>query len=54
MSDVRPVGTMDDEGFVAAAPYETEVLLRSIAWGAIAEGVNDMEGAQEAKGVIEE
>jgi hypothetical protein len=25
MSDVRPVGTMDDEGFVAAAPYETRL-----------------------------
>jgi hypothetical protein len=54
MSDVRPVGTVDDEGFAAAAPYETEVLLGSVAWGAAIEGVNDVEGAREAEGVIEE
>jgi hypothetical protein len=56
MSDVRPVGTVDDEDFAAAAatPYKTEVLLRSVAWGAAVEGVNDVEGAREAKGVIEE
>jgi hypothetical protein len=54
MSDVRPIGTVDDKGFVAAAPYETEVLLVSIAWGAIAEGVDDVEGAREAEGVVEE
>jgi hypothetical protein len=54
MSDVRPVGTVDDEGFAAATPYETEGLLESIAWGAIVEDVDDMGGAQEAKGVINE
>jgi hypothetical protein len=27
MSNVHPVGTMDDEGFAATAPSETEVLL---------------------------
>jgi hypothetical protein len=54
MSDVRLVGTVDDEGFVAAAPYKIEVLLESVAWGATVEGVDDMEGAWEAEGVIEE
>jgi hypothetical protein len=54
MSDVRPVGIVDDEGFVAAAPCKTEVLLGSVAWGAAVEGVDDMEGAREAEGVIEE
>jgi hypothetical protein len=54
MSDVRLVGTVDDEGFVAATPYKIEVLLESVAWGATVEGVDDMEGAWEAKGVIEE
>jgi hypothetical protein len=54
MSDVRPVGTVDDEGFAAAASCETEVLLGSIVWGAIVEGVDDMEGLWEAEGVIEE
>jgi hypothetical protein len=54
MSDVSPVGTVDDEGFDAAATYETEVLLGSVARGAVVDGVNDVEGAQEAEGVIEE
>jgi hypothetical protein len=54
MSDVRPVGTMDDEGFVAATPCETKVLLGSIARAAAAKGVDDVEGAREAEGVIEE
>jgi hypothetical protein len=54
MSDVRPIGTVDDEGFVAVSPCEIEVLLGSIAWGAIAEGVDDVEGAREAEGVVEE
>jgi hypothetical protein len=31
MFDVRLVGAVDDEGFAAAAPYETQVLLRSVA-----------------------
>jgi hypothetical protein len=54
MSDVCPVGTVDIEGFAAAAPYETEVLLGSIVCGAAVECVDDVEGAQEAEGVIEE
>jgi hypothetical protein len=54
MSDVHPVGIVDDKGFAAATPCETEVLLRSVVRGAIAEGVNDVVGAREAKGVIEE
>jgi hypothetical protein len=51
---VHPVRTVDDEGFAAAAPCETEVLLGSVVWGAAAEGVDDVEGAQEAEGVTEE
>jgi hypothetical protein len=54
MSDVRLVKMVDEEGFIAAAPYKIEALLGFVAWGAIAEGVNDMEGAHEAEGVIEE
>jgi hypothetical protein len=54
MYDVRPVGTVDEEGFAAAAPCKTETLIRSIAWGAIAEGVDDVEGAREAEGAIKE
>jgi hypothetical protein len=53
MSDVHPVGTVDEEGF-AAAPHEMEALPGSIVWGAIAEGVNGIEGAREAEGVIDE
>jgi hypothetical protein len=54
MSDVLPVETVDGEGFATAAPCETEVLLGYVAQGAAAEGVDDVEGAREAKGVIEE
>jgi hypothetical protein len=57
MSDVCPVETMDEEGFDAAAataPYETKALLESVVRGAVAEGVDDMEGAREAEGAIEE
>jgi hypothetical protein len=54
MSDVHPVGTVDNKGFAAAAPYETEVLLGFVAWGAAVEGVDDMEGAHESEGVVEE
>jgi hypothetical protein len=53
MSDVHPVGTVEEEGFSAAAPYKTEALLRTVARGAVAEGVDDMEGAREAEGVID-
>jgi hypothetical protein len=51
---VHLVGTMDEEGFVVATPCETEALLGSIAWGVVAEGVDDVEDAREAEGVIEE
>jgi hypothetical protein len=44
MSDVRSIGTMDDEGFATATPRETEVLHGFIAWDA----------AREAEGVIKE
>jgi hypothetical protein len=51
---VRPVGTVDEEGFAAPTPYKTEALLRSIARGTIVEGVDNVEGGHEAKFVIEE
>jgi hypothetical protein len=54
MSDMRLVEMVNEEGFVVPVPCETEALLGSIARGAIAEGVDDMEGVREAKGVIEE
>jgi hypothetical protein len=55
MSDVPLVGIVDEEGFAAvAAPCETEALLRSVARGAVVEGIDDVEGAQKADGVIEE
>jgi hypothetical protein len=54
MYDVRPVGTVDEEGFAALAPYKTEALLESVARGAIVEGVDNMEGEREVKVVIEE
>jgi hypothetical protein len=54
MSDVRPVGTVDEEVFTAPAPYKTEALLRSVAQGAVVEGVDNVEGGREAKFIIEE
>jgi hypothetical protein len=51
---VRLKGTNDDEGFATTAPCKTKILLRSVAWVATVEGVDDMEGAWEAEGVIEE
>jgi hypothetical protein len=42
MSDVRSIGTVDDECFATTAPNETEVLLGSIGWGAAAEGVGNI------------
>jgi hypothetical protein len=53
MSNVHLVGTVDDEGFAAAAPYETEVLLGSVARAAAVDGVGDMDGAWEANSVID-
>jgi hypothetical protein len=54
MYDVCPIGMVDEEGFAAPAPYKIEALLRSVARGAIVEGVNDVEGGHEAKFIIEE
>jgi hypothetical protein len=54
MSDVQLVETVDEEGFDAADPYTTKTLLGSIAWGAITKGVDNVEGAHEAEGVVEE
>jgi hypothetical protein len=42
MSDVRSIGTVDDECFATTAPNETEVLLGSVGWGAAAEGVGNI------------
>jgi hypothetical protein len=54
MSDVRPVGTVDEEGFTAPVPCKTKALLRSIAQGVAVEGVNNVNGGCEAEFVIEE
>jgi hypothetical protein len=54
MFDVRPRGMVDEEGFAAPAPYKTEALLRSVARGAVVEGVDDVEGGHEAEFVVEE
>jgi hypothetical protein len=54
MSDVRPVEIVDDEGFIAIVPCKIEGILRSIAYGAAPEGVNDVEAARQADGVVEE
>jgi hypothetical protein len=54
MSDVRPVGIVDEEGIAAPAPCKTEDLLGSVAQGAVVEGVDDVEGGREAIFVIEE
>jgi hypothetical protein len=54
MSDVRPVGTVDEGGFAAPVPCKTEGLLGSIARDTVVEGVDDMEGGHEAEFVIEE
>jgi hypothetical protein len=54
MSDVQPVETVDEEGFIVPAHCKTEALLGYVAWGAVAEGVNNVEGACEAEGVIED
>jgi hypothetical protein len=54
MSDVRPVETVDEEGFVVPALCKIEALLGSIAWGTILESVDEVEGACEPKVVIGE
>jgi hypothetical protein len=52
MADVRPVETVNEEGF--ATPYKIEVLLGSVAQGVVIEGVDNVEGGREAEVVIEE
>jgi hypothetical protein len=54
MSDVRPIETVDEEVFAAPAPWKMEDLLSFVAWDAIVEGVDDIEGGHEAKVVIKE
>jgi hypothetical protein len=54
MSNVHPVGIVDEESFAAPAPCKTEALLGSVVRGAVVEGVDDVEGECEAKVVIEE
>jgi hypothetical protein len=54
MSNVHSVGMVDEEGFAAPAPCKIKALLRSVAWGAVVEGVNDVEGGHEAEFVIKE
>jgi hypothetical protein len=54
MFDVRPVGTVNEEGFVAPTPCKTGALLGSVARGAIVEGVDDVKGGHEAEFIIEE
>jgi hypothetical protein len=49
-------GTVDEEGFVvpASAPCKTEALLRSVARGAVVEGVDDVDGGRGTKVIVEE
>jgi hypothetical protein len=54
MSDVCPVGTVDEEGFAAPAPYKKEALLGFVAQDAVVEGVDDVEGGHEVKFVVKE
>jgi hypothetical protein len=54
MSDVRPVGTMKEEGFAAVAPYKIKALLGFVAQSAAIEGVDNVEGAWEAEDVVKE
>jgi hypothetical protein len=54
MSDVRLVGTVDEKGFGAADPCKIEALLLSRVRGAVVEGVNNVKGAREVKGVVKE
>jgi hypothetical protein len=54
MSDVCPVGTVDEEGFAAPAPYKKEALLGFVAQDAVVEGVDDVEGGHELKFVVKE
>jgi hypothetical protein len=54
MSDVQPVETEDEEGFIIPAPCKIEALLGSVARGAVAECVDDVQGACETEGVVEE
>jgi hypothetical protein len=51
---VRPVGTVDEEGFAAPAPCKTEDLLGFVARSVAVEGVDNAEGGHEAEVVVEE
>jgi hypothetical protein len=51
MLDVRPV---DEEDFIVVVPYKIEGLLDSVAHGIALEGINNVEGAHEGGGVVEE
>jgi hypothetical protein len=54
MFDVQPLEMVDEKGFTVVGPCKIEALLGSVARGAIAKGVDDVEGACEAEGLIEE
>jgi hypothetical protein len=45
---------VDEEGCATPAPCKTKALLRSVARGAVVEGVDDVEGSHEAKFISEE
>jgi hypothetical protein len=51
MSDVRPVGVMEEEGLAAAAPCKIDILLISVVHGA--GGVVTVEGVRATDGVVE-
>jgi hypothetical protein len=53
MSDVRLVGTVDEEVFAAPMPCKTEALLRFVAWGTVVECVDDVEGGREVEFIID-
>jgi hypothetical protein len=54
MSDMCPVGIVDEEGFVAPTPCKIEALLGFVTRGAVVEGFDDVEGGREAEFVVEE
>jgi hypothetical protein len=45
---------VDEEGFTAVLPCKIEGILESIACGTAPKGVNDVEAACQADGVVEE
>jgi hypothetical protein len=54
MSDVRPIGTVDEEVFATSVPCKTEALLGSVVRCAIVDGVDDVERGCESEFIIEE